>query len=98
MSGYYILDNRKAVKVHRVSEWAKWFEKADRRVAETKIGKARVSTVFLGLDHAFGGRPPMLFETMVFDGPLDGETERCTTWEQAEAQHAAMCARVRGEA
>jgi hypothetical protein len=59
---------------------------------------AEVSTVFLGLDYSFEhhGRGPILWETMVFGGPLDEEMDRCGgTREQAEAMHAAMVERVR---
>lgn len=97
MTDYYILDNHKPVAAGLVT-WAKWFEQGadNRRVASTNIGVARVSTVFLGIDHRFGDEgPPILFETMVFNGPLDGEQERCSTWEQAEEMHAAMCGRVK---
>ncbi len=58
-----------------------------RRVGETNVGRYRVSTVFLGLDHSFGGDMPMLFETMVFFGPHSLWCARCSTWDQAEAQH-----------
>jgi uncharacterized protein YjbI with pentapeptide repeats len=60
-----------------------------------------ISTVFLGLDHQFGNGAPLLFETMTFaeDGAPIGfdQTicERCSTWEQAEAQHERVCAMVR---
>jgi hypothetical protein len=57
------------------------------------IGEVRVSTVFLGIDHAWEG-PPLLFETMVFGGPLDEEMERYSTWEEAERGHAVMARRV----
>ena len=52
---------------------------------ETSIGATReASTVFLGLDHQLTeDGPPLLFETMVFGGPLSGETDRCSTWELA---------------
>jgi len=50
--------------------------------------------VFLGLNHSFGEGPPLLFETMVFGGALDQEQARYTTWEQAEAGHKQMLARV----
>ncbi len=59
-------------------------------VGKTTIGAVDVSTVFLGLDHGYGDGPPVLFETMVFGGPLDGEQVRYKTWEQAEAGHTAM--------
>ena len=56
MTLYYILDGHTPVKVDDVLEWAKRFEKADRQVCVTEVGEALVSTVFLGLDHAFGVR------------------------------------------
>lgn len=50
-----------------VMEWTALYEKDENRhVAETVIGERRVSTVWLGIDHAFGNGPPLIFETMVF--------------------------------
>ena len=46
-----------------------------------------VSTVFLGLDHAFDGGTPLLFETMIFGGEHDEYQERYATWDEAEAGH-----------
>lgn len=46
-----------------------------------------VSTVYLGLDHAFGGGPPLIYETMIFGGPNDQYQDRYTTREQALAGH-----------
>ncbi len=92
----YILDGHTPVPCTDSMAWARWFEKADRIVAKTDIeGGGFVSTVFLSLDHSFGraGRP-VLFETMVFGGELDQEQERYCTWEEAEAGHAEMVARV----
>lgn len=68
----YILDeNKNPVKVDDILEWARWFETSDRHVSDDLIGDDRVSTVFLGLNHSHGGGEPILFETMVFGGPLD---------------------------
>jgi len=66
-------------------------------VARTITDNGEVSTVFLGLDHGFAGPTelPILFETLVFGGTLDGETKRCCTWPQAEKQHAEMVRRVK---
>lgn len=97
MSDKYILVGKKPTPVAALMEWANWFEMANRRVALDVVGEARISTCFLGLNHQFGGGPPILFETMVFGGTLDGEQERCSTWEQALAQHAEMLQRVQGE-
>lgn len=80
--------------------WARWFEQAShdgaagRRVAQTCDGDIRVSTVFLGLDHQWGSGPPLLFETMVFGGPLDSEQDRYSTWEAADEGHREMVRRV----
>lgn len=95
MSEYYILDGKTAVQVDLMT-WARWFETAHRHVANETIGESKISTVFLGLDHRFGDDgPPLLFETMVFGGPLDQEQERCSTWEEAEHMHAVMVMRVK---
>ena len=77
-------------------KWAQWFEKAERHVGNETIGDSKISTVFLGLDHAFGGGAPVLWETMVFGGALDQEQDRCSgSREQAEAMHAQMVKRVK---
>jgi hypothetical protein len=92
----YILDGHTPVPVEDVLTWGRWFETTDRHIDETALGEVRVSTIFLGLDHNFWGQgPPILFETLVFGGPLDGEMDRYSSWDEAEAGHAAMCARVR---
>lgn len=89
----YILKGHEPRGCPDALEWARWFEKAGdaRVVARTSVGGREVSTVFLGVDHAFGG-PPMLFETMVF--PECEICERCSTWAEAEAQHARVLAAV----
>jgi hypothetical protein len=100
MSDCYILRDRKPVAVPR-NEWikAERFKRPDNerewRVGDTTIGDARVSTVFLEIDHRFVDEgPPILFETLVFGGPMDGEMERYATWEEAEQGHADMVFRV----
>jgi hypothetical protein len=76
-------------------DWA--FRFADwsyKRVAKTKVGDVEVSTVWLGLDHGYEDTGPLIFETLVFGGPLDGEMERYATEAEALAGHEAMVARV----
>lgn len=46
-----------------------------------------VSTVFLGLDHSFGRSEPLLYETMIFGGPLDQEQWRYSNESEARAGH-----------
>ena len=56
MSHLFILDqNRKIIAAEDVLEWAKWFEKADRVVAQEMVGDIMVSTVFLGVGHLWNG-------------------------------------------
>lgn len=96
MSKKYILDGHKPIPCDDLMEWAKWFETAERHIADTKIGKVRISTVFLGLDYRLEGNgEPILFETMVFGGELDEETHRYTTWEKAEIGHKKMISKVK---
>jgi hypothetical protein len=47
-----------------------------------------VSTVFLGLDHGFfPDEPPMVFETMIFGGPLADYCQRYSTLLDAKFGH-----------
>lgn len=68
----YVLDvNGDPVAESNLLKWAEWFEGADLKLALDVIERVKVSTVFLGTDHAFDGGPPMLYETMVFGGMHD---------------------------
>jgi len=96
MSGKYILDsNGNPVAEENSLAWGKWMQEGERIVAGTTIGNSDVSTVFLGLDRRYGEGPPLLYETLVFGGELDGEMDRYTTREEAERGHREMCERVR---
>jgi hypothetical protein len=97
MPGYYVLnDAGEPVECHDLMTWARWFETANRRLAQEEVGEARVSTVFLGCDHNFeGSGPPVLWETLVFGGPLSGEQQRYTSRADAIRGHVAMVMRVR---
>lgn len=98
MSGRYILVGHEPVLEPDLDKWAAWIEKAERHVGDTMIGDSRVSTVFLGLDHSFGNGSPVLWETMIFGGPLDQEQERCGGgWKDAEAMHQRWVKRVTEE-
>lgn len=65
--------------------WARWYERANRRVARTVVGNQEVSTIFLGVSQTFfSGNRPLWFETMVFP---DGICYRYATFEQARKGH-----------
>lgn len=94
-AGFYMLHGREVVRCLNADAWGRWFETADRHVAENITPLGRVSTVFVGLDHRhFGEGPPLIFETMVFGGPLDGQCDRSSTWAEAEGAHASMLSLV----
>lgn len=99
-------DGDRAVYMAALLRWGRWLEehRAEMIVGRTCVGDYEIATDFLGLDHGsalFGGRggPPIVFGTMVFSGfrrkGIVGQMERCSTWEQAEAQHARAVAAVR---
>jgi len=65
------------------------------RRGESIPGCVYVSTVFLGLDHNWtASGPPVLWETMIFDGPRDGETHRYRSRQLAMLGHAAAVGKV----
>jgi hypothetical protein len=96
---YYILDaEHRPVKAASMMQWAQWFEDFNNRIVDyTEITSAvYVSTVFVGLDHRFGGGgPPIVFETCIFGGPLDGNEWRYASWDDAEAGHKAAVRKAR---
>ena len=98
----YTLVGHTPVPCDDLTEWARWFQTADRVVFQDQLEGHLVSTVFLGLDHRFLGKgPPILFETMVFckhEKPaceFDCDQRRYCTWLEAEAGHKVMVGRTR---
>lgn len=103
--GQYILDEHGDPQPEPDTfKWAQFMETAERRVAADldegdgsgdPAQRIFVSTMFLGLDMSFhGSGPPILWETMVFGGLLDGEQARYTSREAALLGHQSMCERV----
>jgi hypothetical protein len=96
--GYYILDKDGNPRpCPDLTEWALWFERADRKVARDELPDGHVvSTVFLGLDHNFTRRgPPILYETLVFNDYGEIAGERYATREEALEGHQAQLAELR---
>lgn len=99
---HYVLDkDGNPVKEPDLLTWARWLETGERKLAYDEIKvpghpNTRVSTVFLGIDYAFGGGKPILWETMVFaqDGWAEEECRRYGTRAAALAGHAIMVAEV----
>jgi hypothetical protein len=100
-SKHWILDEHGQPKPVDLMTWAYWLENAQNRIVKQEwIGEVKVSTVFLGLDHNYSlhhNAPPYLWETMVFNGPMNGYMDRCAgNKEQAEAMHEKVVALVKG--
>jgi hypothetical protein len=95
MSKWYILDNNHKPIHKPYLEAAQWMEDNPnrKRVAYDELtdlngDEVRVSTVFLGLDHAYGSSKPVLWETMIFGGEHDqAYQERYTSYEDALEGH-----------
>jgi hypothetical protein len=71
-------------------EWSMHFHDLSyKHVRVTAIDDdVEISTVWVGIDQGFGmGGPPLIFETMIFGGDLDGYQWRWPTLEAAEAGH-----------
>jgi hypothetical protein len=68
-----------------------------RRVAVTRVGRYKVSTVFLVLDHdLLGIGPPVLYETMIFGGKKEPQWRYCTR-EAALAGHDRVVSDLRAQ-
>lgn len=68
------------------AEWMAWNLHAHRHLFETEFEDMRLSTVFIGIDST-AKLAPLLFESKIFGGVLDGAFTRCSSYEEAEAQH-----------
>lgn len=88
---HYIEINGQPIPEPNILVWARWFETANRIVAQTQVGEATVSTVFLGFDYNFWTQgQPLLYETLIFGGDMDGREKRYATRAQALAGHEAV--------
>lgn len=80
------------------SHTRRWNGRRYFRVGDRKVGSARVSTVWVGIDMRFQSHlAPLIFETMVFDEgrPMDGECVRYATAKEAKRGHKIMVEVVR---
>lgn len=88
-NGRYILDkNGKPKPEPDLLKWADWFEdKNNRIIRQDRFGEILISTIFLGLDHGWGG-DVILWETMIFGGKEDGLQWRYRSRKEALKGHA----------
>lgn len=101
MSDFYILDdNGEPIRCGDVITWGRWFETNSKKrvIARTNVTpKVMVSTVFLGLDHGWGAKPPVLWETMIFGGANDEYCARYSSRADAIEGHKKAVKMAKGE-
>jgi len=74
---YILSKDKKAIPEPDPIKWSKSRKKSNWLVKKSIASDVEISTVFLGIDHSFSGsKEPLLFETMVFGGPLDQKMDR----------------------
>ncbi len=86
---WYILDKDNKPVKSTIIQHSEWLEANPERkaVKQENVGIILVSTVFLGLDHAWNSDIPVLWETMIFGGEHDQYQERYTSHEDALEGH-----------
>ncbi|MEH2032236.1 MAG: hypothetical protein V7K67_21740 [Nostoc sp.] len=92
---YYKLQGQSPIIAESFLDWCLWMASADTRVMVNDIYNVNISTVFVGinLDPQQSGEP-MIFETLVMGGVLDGKRNHWSTWEQAMQGHLKICAQI----
>lgn len=85
---YYILEDKKPVECD-FDTWSNWLNNNFKslNVALTTVDFYEIATVFLGLDHNYFGRKPLIFETIIFIPMDDIYCKRHSTYEEAELGH-----------
>jgi len=93
-SHYMLNDKHEIIRTESFEQWAEWMheqnDKNGRAVGQAVVEGYYISTVFLGIDHSFGGPDPILFETMVFSDKGKNAEELCwryPTWDNAVEGH-----------
>lgn len=95
-SDYHKLNDDMTTSEVTLVDYAKDAEKTSSRISYTVLPHSfTVSTIFLRIDHAFPGGPPILFETMVFNKKklkhmIELDSDRYHTYEQAITGHNEM--------
>jgi hypothetical protein len=89
MSKWYTLDDDNNPVPSTGLESCEWMDENPERkaVKQDTVDDVYISTVFLGLDHAWNSDIPVLWETMIFGGEHDQCQERYTSYEDALEGH-----------
>ncbi len=101
MFSYYKLEGQTPVAVESFIEWNLWMAAArfaDITVMYNEFNDCLISTKFVGIDLNPGScnsnSQPMVFETLVMGGVLDGKRNFYPTWDEAIQGHLKICTQV----
>lgn len=95
---YYKLVGQIPVAVDSFMEWSLWIMSASTTVMINELNDSMISTRFVGIDLNPGSSnsksQPMVFETLVMGGVLDGKINRYPTWDEAIQGHLKICTQI----
>ncbi|AVH72597.1 hypothetical protein [Nostoc sp. 'Lobaria pulmonaria (5183) cyanobiont'] len=95
---YYKLVGQTPVAVGSFMEWSLWIMSANITVMLNELKDSIISTRFVGIDLNPGSSnsnsQPMVFETLVMGGALDGKRNFYPTWDEAIQGHLKICTQV----
>ena len=102
MTNYILGDDGEVIPCDNTLTWAAWYESVAGRNARalkrTEISaNVYVSTVFLSIVHGYSGNLPVLWETLIFGGPHDGDGEQYTSRDAAATGHELWVLVAKGE-
>ena len=92
---YYKLEGQIPAAVESFMEWSLWIMSASTTVMINELNDSIISTRFVGIDLNPGScnseSKPMVFETLVMGGALDGKRNFYPTWDEAIKGHLKIC-------
>ncbi|WP_375469558.1 hypothetical protein [uncultured Nostoc sp.] len=98
---YYKLEGKTPVAVESHIDWNLWIARAtfaELTVMYNEFNDCLISTRFVGIDLNPGSwnsnSQPMVFETLVMGGPLDGKRGFYPTWDEAIQGHLKICTQI----
>ena len=98
---YYKLEGKTPIAAESFLDWNLWMASAtfaDTTVMYNDFNDSLVSTRFVGIDLNPGSSnsnsQPMVFETLVMGGVLDGKRNFYPTWDGAIQGHLKICTQV----
>ena len=99
----YVLEGTTPIQEPSLEKWRQWYATADRTVQHTEIPVTeqnrfrfkisevdctiKVTTVFLGVDHALLQERPLLYVTKITGGPYDQRQQWTSSWKEALLEH-----------